>query len=133
MDNGPQTTLKLRYGLNPHQAFAELRSKASPLDVLSGAPGYINLLDALRGWKLVKELRQRFARPAAASFKHVNPAGVGLAAALWTRAIGARISFPTGRCRRWRSPISARGRRIASHPTAISSRSATRSTLQRRW
>jgi phosphoribosylaminoimidazolecarboxamide formyltransferase/IMP cyclohydrolase/phosphoribosylaminoimidazolecarboxamide formyltransferase len=46
--------------------------------VLSGAPGYINLLDALRGWRLVKELKQRFARPAAASFKHVNPAGAGL-------------------------------------------------------
>jgi phosphoribosylaminoimidazolecarboxamide formyltransferase/IMP cyclohydrolase/phosphoribosylaminoimidazolecarboxamide formyltransferase len=84
MDDGPQNalklqnTLKLRYGLNPHQAFAELRSKASPLDVLSGAPGYINLLDALRGWKLVRELTRRFAQPAAASFKHVNPAGAGL-------------------------------------------------------
>jgi AICAR transformylase/IMP cyclohydrolase PurH len=78
MDNGPQNTLKLRYGLNPQQAFAELRSKTSPLDVLSGAPGYINLLDALRGWRLVRELRLRFARPAAASFKHVNPAGAGL-------------------------------------------------------
>jgi phosphoribosylaminoimidazolecarboxamide formyltransferase/IMP cyclohydrolase len=76
----PQNSLKLRYGLNPHQAFAELRAPgaSSPLAVLSGAPGYINLLDALRGWKLVKELRRRFARPAAASFKHVNPAGVAL-------------------------------------------------------
>jgi AICAR transformylase/IMP cyclohydrolase PurH len=73
--------LKLRYGLNPHQAFAELRSeRPSPIRVLSGSPGYINFLDALRGWKLVRELRQRFARPAAASFKHVNPAGVGLGA-----------------------------------------------------
>ena len=70
---------RLRYGLNPQQAFAELRSgKTSPLAVLSGAPSYINLLDALRGWKLVKELRRRFARPAAASFKHVNPAGAAL-------------------------------------------------------
>lgn len=80
MQNGPRNSLRLRYGLNPHQAFAELRSggTASPISVLSGAPGYINLLDALRGWRLVKELRKRFARPAAASFKHVNPAGVGL-------------------------------------------------------
>jgi phosphoribosylaminoimidazolecarboxamide formyltransferase / IMP cyclohydrolase len=70
---------RLRYGLNPQQAFAELRSgKTSPLAVLSGAPSYVNLLDALRGWKLVKELRQRFKCPAAASFKHVNPAGVAL-------------------------------------------------------
>lgn len=69
----------LRYGLNLQQAFAELRSgKGSPLAVLSGTPSYINLLDALRGWRLVKELRRRFARPAAASFKHVNPAGAGL-------------------------------------------------------
>ena len=71
--------LSLRYGLNPQQAFAQLWSDgASPVTVLSGAPGYINLLDALRGWRLVKELKDRFARPAAASFKHVNPAGVGL-------------------------------------------------------
>jgi AICAR transformylase/IMP cyclohydrolase PurH len=70
----------LRYGLNPHQAGARLvsRGASSPLEVLSGNPGYINLLDALRGWKLVRELRRRFDRPAAASFKHVNPAGVGL-------------------------------------------------------
>jgi AICAR transformylase/IMP cyclohydrolase PurH len=71
--------LRLRYGLNPHQAFAELRSpKPSPITVLSGAPGTVNFLDALRGWKLVRELRRGFARPAAASFKHVNPAGVGI-------------------------------------------------------
>ena len=70
----------LRYGLNPHQAGARLVSPgaSSPLQILSGNPGYINLLDALRGWKLVRELRRRFDRPAAASFKHVNPAGVGL-------------------------------------------------------
>lgn len=71
--------LRLRYGLNPQQAFAELRrGKTSPLAVLSGAPSYINLLDGLRGWKLVRELRRRFARPAAASFKHVNPAGAAV-------------------------------------------------------
>jgi len=70
----------LRHGLNPHQAGARLVSSGAslPLDVLSGNPGYINLLDALRGWRLVRELRRRFDRPAAASFKHVNPAGVGL-------------------------------------------------------
>jgi phosphoribosylaminoimidazolecarboxamide formyltransferase/IMP cyclohydrolase len=69
----------LRYGLNPHQGGARLVSGgSSPLAVLSGNPGYINLLDALRGWKLVRELRRRFDRPAAASFKHVNPAGAGL-------------------------------------------------------
>jgi phosphoribosylaminoimidazolecarboxamide formyltransferase / IMP cyclohydrolase len=72
--------LELRYGLNPHQAQALLKApKASyPVTVLSGAPSYINVLDALRGWKLVRELRRRFAAPAAASYKHGNPAGVGL-------------------------------------------------------
>jgi phosphoribosylaminoimidazolecarboxamide formyltransferase / IMP cyclohydrolase len=80
MDNGFQHVLRLRYGLNPQQPFAELRSGGapSPIAVKSGAPGYINLLDALRGWKLVRELRAWFAQAAAASFKHVNPAGVGL-------------------------------------------------------
>jgi phosphoribosylaminoimidazolecarboxamide formyltransferase / IMP cyclohydrolase len=73
-------SVKLRYGINPQQAFAELRigKLPSPITVLSGAPSYINLLDALRGWKLVRELRRRFTLPAAASYKHVNPAGAGL-------------------------------------------------------
>jgi len=80
MNHNSQSQLDLRYGLNPHQAGARLLSPgtSSPLDILSGNPGYINLLDALRGWKLVRELRRRFARAAAASYKHVNPAGVGL-------------------------------------------------------
>jgi phosphoribosylaminoimidazolecarboxamide formyltransferase / IMP cyclohydrolase len=74
-----QNSLRLRHGLNPQQTFAQLWSDgASPVTVLSGAPSYINLLDALRGWRLVKELSERFARPSAASFKHVNPAGAGL-------------------------------------------------------
>jgi phosphoribosylaminoimidazolecarboxamide formyltransferase/IMP cyclohydrolase len=70
----------LRHGLNPHQAVAQLISpRAScPLDILSGNPGFINILDALRGWSLVRELRARFNRPSATSFKHVNPAGVAL-------------------------------------------------------
>jgi AICAR transformylase/IMP cyclohydrolase PurH len=80
MTHNPKSQRALRYGLNPHQAGAQLISpgSSSPLDVLSGNPGFINFLDALRAWGLVRELRQRFGRPAAASFKHVNPAGVGL-------------------------------------------------------
>jgi phosphoribosylaminoimidazolecarboxamide formyltransferase/IMP cyclohydrolase len=75
-----KNSVRLRYGLNPQQAFAELGTgkSSSPIAVLSGAPSYINLLDALRGWKLVRELRRRFGLPAAASYKHVNPAGAGL-------------------------------------------------------
>jgi phosphoribosylaminoimidazolecarboxamide formyltransferase/IMP cyclohydrolase len=79
MHSKSQTTLRLRYGLNPQQRFAELRGEEPlPIAVMSGEPGYINLLDALRGWRLVRELRHRFAQPAAASLKHVNPAGAGL-------------------------------------------------------
>jgi phosphoribosylaminoimidazolecarboxamide formyltransferase / IMP cyclohydrolase len=79
-NNSTKNPLKLRYGLNPQQAFAVLKAAkpSSPITVLSGAPSYINLLDALRGWKLVRELRRRFGKPAAASYKHVNPAGAAL-------------------------------------------------------
>jgi phosphoribosylaminoimidazolecarboxamide formyltransferase/IMP cyclohydrolase len=73
--------LKLRYGCNPHQAPARIftRDRALPVRVLSGAPGYINLLDALNAWQLVRELRVALKLPAAASFKHVSPAGAAVA------------------------------------------------------
>jgi phosphoribosylaminoimidazolecarboxamide formyltransferase/IMP cyclohydrolase len=72
---------KLRYGCNPHQAPARIftRDRALPVRVLSGAPGYINLLDALNAWQLVRELRVALKLPAAASFKHVSPAGAAVA------------------------------------------------------
>lgn len=70
----------LRYGCNPHQKPARIHAKtgALPLKVLSGAPGYINVLDALNSWQLVRELRQAVDMPAAASFKHVSPAGAAV-------------------------------------------------------
>jgi phosphoribosylaminoimidazolecarboxamide formyltransferase/IMP cyclohydrolase len=73
--------LKLRYGCNPHQAPARIftREHALPLRVLSGSPGYINLLDALNAWQLVRELRSALKLPAATSFKHVSPAGAAVA------------------------------------------------------
>jgi AICAR transformylase/IMP cyclohydrolase PurH len=73
--------LKLRYGCNPHQAPARIftRERALPLRVLSGSPGYINLLDALNAWQLVRELRAALKLPAATSFKHVSPAGAAVA------------------------------------------------------
>ena len=72
--------LSLRYGANPHQkpASASMREGRLPFKVLCGSPGYINLLDALNGWPLVKELRKALAFPAAASFKHVSPAGAAI-------------------------------------------------------
>jgi phosphoribosylaminoimidazolecarboxamide formyltransferase/IMP cyclohydrolase len=72
--------LQLRYGLNPQQrpARAFVAAGELPLQVRGGQPGYINLLDALQSWQLVRELRQTFGLPAAASFKHVTPAGAAL-------------------------------------------------------
>lgn len=72
--------MMLRYGLNPHQspARAYVGEGALPLRVLNGSPGYINLLDALNAWQLVRELRTTLGLPAAASFKHTAPAGAAL-------------------------------------------------------
>ena len=72
--------LSLRYGANPHQKPAAAFNKDGPLPfkVLNGAPGYINLLDSLNAWPLVKELKQALSLPAAASFKHVSPAGAAV-------------------------------------------------------
>ncbi|KMU86022.1 bifunctional purine biosynthesis protein ADE17 [Coccidioides immitis H538.4] len=72
--------LALRYGANPHQkpAAAFMREGKLPFKVLNGSPGYINLLDSLNAWPLVKELKQALGYPAAASFKHVSPAGAAI-------------------------------------------------------
>ncbi|KAK4247985.1 cytidine deaminase-like protein [Corynascus novoguineensis] len=72
--------IPLRYGANPHQkpASAYVKEGELPFKVLCGAPGYINLLDALNSWPLVKELKKALGQPAAASFKHVSPAGAAI-------------------------------------------------------
>ncbi|XP_074000981.1 bifunctional purine biosynthesis protein ATIC isoform X2 [Numenius arquata] len=72
--------LPLRYGMNPHQSPAQLYTMRSklPLTVVNGSPGFINLCDALNAWQLVKELKQALGIPAAASFKHVSPAGAAV-------------------------------------------------------
>ncbi|MCJ1400662.1 bifunctional phosphoribosylaminoimidazolecarboxamide formyltransferase/IMP cyclohydrolase [Xylographa trunciseda] len=77
--NGEQQ-VSLRYGANPHQkpASAFTRGEPLPFKVLNGAPGYINLLDSLNAWPLVKELKEALGFPAAASFKHVSPAGAAI-------------------------------------------------------
>ncbi|NUR96374.1 MAG: 5-aminoimidazole-4-carboxamide ribonucleotide transformylase [Kribbellaceae bacterium] len=67
--------MRLRYGMNPQQA---ARIEGAPFTVLAGAPSYINVLDALTGWQLVREASARFGVPAAASYKHVSPAGAAL-------------------------------------------------------
>lgn len=71
--------IPLRYGINPHQAPATAAAIAEwPFAVLNGQPGYINLLDAMSSWNLVRELRAALDQPAAASFKHVSPAGAAI-------------------------------------------------------
>jgi len=74
-----QEEMSLRYGCNPHQVPARVYSEgALPFKVLNGTPGYINMLDAFNSWQLVKELKQELGLPAAASFKHVSPAGAAV-------------------------------------------------------
>jgi len=79
------SSLPLRYGTNPQQAPARVFMKNDtdlPITVLGGSPGYINLLDALNAWQLVRELKSALGLPAAASFKHVSPAGAAVAVPL---------------------------------------------------
>lgn len=72
--------LQLKYGCNPNQSKARIYSKIGelPIEVLNGRPGYINFLDAFNSWQLVKELKEATGLPAAASFKHVSPAGAAV-------------------------------------------------------
>ena len=75
------TELALKYGCNPNQKPSRIYmddGRALPIEVLGGRPGYINFLDALNGWQLVRELKQATGLPAAASFKHVSPAGAAV-------------------------------------------------------
>ncbi len=74
------TELELKYGCNPNQKPARIFMEGGdlPLAVLNGRPGYINFMDALNSWQLVKALKQATGLPAAASFKHVSPAGAAL-------------------------------------------------------
>ena len=74
-------SLELKYGCNPNQKPARIFMKDGsdlPVTVVNGKPGYINFLDALNSWQLVRELKEATGLPAAASFKHVSPAGAAL-------------------------------------------------------
>lgn len=95
--------IQLKYGCNPNQKPSRIYMENGdiPVEILNGRPGYINFLDALNGWQLVKELKAATGLPAAASFKHVSPAGaaVGLPLSGTLR----RIYFTGGE----RTPLSA--------------------------
>ena len=73
--------LELKYGCNPNQKPAKIFMETGelPIQVLNGRPGYINFLDAFNAWQLVTELKEALGLPAAASFKHVSPAGAAVA------------------------------------------------------
>ena len=77
--------IELKYGCNPNQKPARIfmaDGSELPVEVLNGRPGYINFMDALNSWQLVRALRRATGRPAAASFKHVSPAGAAIASPL---------------------------------------------------
>ena len=88
--------LELKYGCNPNQKPARIfmESGELPIQVLNGKPGYINFLDALNSWQLVKELKEATGLPAAASFKHVSPAGAAVGTPL--SEVERKIYFAEG-------------------------------------
>ena len=78
--------IELKYGCNPNQENAYLESRSDmPVNVLNGRAGYINLMDGLNGWQLVSELKKSTGMSAAASFKHVSPAGAAVSVPLSDR------------------------------------------------
>ena len=89
--------LELKYGCNPNQKPSRIFMKDGgelPIEVFNGKPGYINFLDAFNSWQLVKELKEATGLPAAASFKHVSPAGAAVGTAL-DRRIARRFTLLT--------------------------------------
>ena len=91
--------LELKYGCNPNQKPSRIYMEEGelPIEVLNGRPGYINFLDAFNSWQLVRELKAATGLPAAASFKHVSPAGaaVGLPLSDTLKLSLIHISEPT--------------------------------------
>ena len=97
---------QLKYGTNPNQKPARIYMADGsdlPVQILNGRPGYINFLDAFNSWQLVRDLKKALGQPAAASFKHVSPAGaaIGLPLDETLRAmytLRRRPSFPRWPC-----------------------------------
>ena len=80
MSTENKNSLELKYGCNPNQKPSRIFMQQGelPIEVLNGRPGYINFMDAFNSWQLVKELKEATGLPAAASFKHVSPAGAAV-------------------------------------------------------
>jgi len=90
------TELQLKYGCNPNQKPSRIYAESGelPIEVLNGTPGYINFMDALNGYQLVRELREATGLPAATSFKHVSPAGAAVSETLADAYKKARDADP---------------------------------------
>ena len=89
--------LALKYGCNPNQKPSRIFMTEGelPIEVINGRPGYINFLDAFNAWQLVKELKAATGLPAAASFKHVSPAGAAVGLPLSdTLRVSTRVPLP---------------------------------------
>ena len=112
--------LALKYGCNPNQKPARIFMEEGelPVKVLSGRPGYINFLDALNGYQLVSELKAATGLPAAASFKHVSPAGAAVGVEL-DETLRKIYFVPKGDALSPR--MRARAARTACPPSAITS------------
>ena len=123
--------IQLKYGCNPNQKPSRIFMSAHgsqselPLEVLNGRPGYINFLDALNSWQLVTELKKATGVPAAASFKHVSPAGAAIGLPLTD--VLRKIYFVPAR-----APTPAPAARTACPPSATSSPCPTCATWPRR-
>ena len=103
--------LELKYGCNPNQKPSKIYmadGSELPITVLNGKPGYINFMDAFNSWQLVKALKKATGLPAAASFKHVSPAGAALGTPL--TEVEKQIYFADG-CDRTQKPGAAAQRR----------------------
>ena len=114
--------IDLRYGNNPHQGRARLRldKQDLPLKVLNGAPGYINMLDALTAWPLVSELGLTTGKAAAASFKHLSPAGAAVDGRISTDSARAQFLDEAPESAVARAYVRARGAdRVSSFGDAV--------------
>ena len=108
--------LELKYGCNPNQKPAKIFMKDGgdlPIKILNGKPGFINLLDAFNSWQLVKELKEATGMVAAASFKHVSPAGAAIAVPLDDTLKKIYRAYGDGHClyscQRFRQNVFLRG------------------------
>lgn len=114
--------LELKYGCNPNQKPSRIFMKDGsdlPLTVLNGKPGYINFLDALNAWQLVCELKSATGLPAAASFKHVSPAGAAVGNPLSDTDKAIYFVAPDAPLSPLPAPISGPGAQIVCAPMVI--------------